>query len=179
MTARSVCHLSERKMKNSYDSGEPCNGSLGHIAALVLCVLLQLVAARQWRARPVGPEEPATPKWMGALDGFTAVKALAAGVALSALNPKNLLLAIAGAAVVAQAELSTGQEAATWLVFIVLASVGVAAPVVIAISMGDRSRQVLDRLKNWLAYNNTVIMAVLLLVIGVKLIGDAISGFSG
>ena len=115
---------------------------------------------------------------MGALDGFTAVKALGAGVALSALNPKNLLLAIAGGAVVAQAELSTGQETVTWTVFIVVATIGVATPVVIAIAMGDRSREVLDRLKNWMAQNNAVIMAVLLLVIGVKLIGDAISGFS-
>jgi hypothetical protein len=30
-----------------------------------------------------------------------------------------------------------------------------------------------------LAPNNAVIMAVLLVIIGVKLIGDAISGFSG
>jgi threonine/homoserine/homoserine lactone efflux protein len=145
---------------------------------LILGVLLLAVAARQWKARPEGSEEAATPKWMGALDGFTAVKALGAGVVLSALNPKNLLLAMAGGAVVAQAELSTGQEAATWLVFIVLASIGVAAPVVISIALGDRSREVLDRLKTWLARENTVIMAVMLLVIGVKLIGDAISGFS-
>jgi maltodextrin utilization protein YvdJ len=33
-------------------------------------------------------------------------------------------------------------------------------------------------MKDWLARNNAVIMAVLVLVIGVKLIGDAISGFS-
>jgi hypothetical protein len=37
---------------------------------------------------------------------------------------------------------------------------------------------VLERLKNWMAANNTAIMAVLCLIIGVKLIGDAITGFS-
>ena len=31
-------------------------------------------------------------------------------------------------------------------------------------------------LKSWMAANNTVIMAVLLLIIGVKLLGDGISG---
>ena len=35
-----------------------------------------------------------------------------------------------------------------------------------------------ERLKSWLAQNNGVIMAVLLLIIGAKLIGDAIAGFS-
>jgi threonine/homoserine/homoserine lactone efflux protein len=145
---------------------------------LILGVLMLLVAGRQWRGRPHGDEEPATPKWMGALDGFTAIKATAAGVALSALNPKNLLLAVAGAAAIAGTGLSTGDEAVVWIVFILIASIGVAAPVVIAFAMGDRSRALLDRLKTWMARENAVIMAVLLLVIGVKLIGDAITGFS-
>ena len=49
---------------------------------------------------------------------------------------------------------------------------------VIYFALGDRAGAILNRLKTWLANNNAVIMAVLLLVIGVKLIGDAISGFS-
>jgi hypothetical protein len=44
--------------------------------------------------------------------------------------------------------------------------------------MGDRSRGLLDGLKDWMARNNTVIMVVILTVIGAKLIGDAISGLS-
>jgi len=42
--------------------------------------------------------------------------------------------------------------------------------------MGDRSRHLLDELKDWLAANNATIMSVLLVVIAAKLIGDAISG---
>ena len=66
----------------------------------------------------------------------------------------------------------------SYVVFVAIATIGVAAPVVIAFALGDRSRKVLDDLKAWLAHNNAVIMAVLLLIIGVKLIGKAISGFS-
>jgi hypothetical protein len=54
----------------------------------------------------------------------------------------------------------------------------VATPLVIYFALGDRAPGLLNRLKTWLARNNGVIMAVLLLVIGVKLIGDAISGLS-
>jgi hypothetical protein len=115
---------------------------------------------------------------MGALDGFTPVKAGGAGVVLSALNPKNLLLTIAGAAAIAQTGISTGEQAGAYVVFVAIASIGVGAPVVIAWALGDRSRHILDGLKTWLAHNNAVIMAVLLLIIGVKLIGNAISGFS-
>jgi threonine/homoserine/homoserine lactone efflux protein len=145
---------------------------------LVLGLLVILVAAKQWRGRPRGEEEPPTPKWMGALDGFTPVKAGGAGVVLSALNPKNLLLAVAGAAAIAQTGISTGEQVVSYVIFVLIASIGVAAPVVIYFAMGERSQHLLDELKTWLARNNAVIMAVLMLIIGVKLIGNAISGFS-
>jgi threonine/homoserine/homoserine lactone efflux protein len=145
---------------------------------LVLGVLLLAVGARQWRGRPRGDGQAAMPKWMSALDAFTPVKAGGAGVVLSALNPKNLLLAIAGALAIAQVGISTGEQIGAYVVFVAIASIGVAAPVVLYFALGERSRELLDAMKNWLARNNAVIMAVLLLIIGVKLIGDAISGFS-
>jgi threonine/homoserine/homoserine lactone efflux protein len=145
---------------------------------LVLGLLLLLVAMRQWRGRPHGADDPPTPKWMGALDGFGPLKALGAGVVFSAANPKNLLLAVAGAAAIAQTGIPGGEQAVAWIVFIVIASIGVAAPVVLSLALGERSRDLLDHLKGWMAHNNAVIMAVLMLVIGAKLIGDAISGFS-
>ena len=145
---------------------------------LVLGALLVLLALKQWRGRPHEGEEPVTPKWMGTLDGFTPPKAGGAGIVLSALNPKNLLLIVAGATTIAQAGIPAGEQAVSLAVFVVIASIGVATPVVIYFALGDRSRELLDRLKTWMARNNGVIMAVLLLVIGVKLIGDAISGFS-
>ena len=147
-------------------------------AQLVLGLLLLLVATSQWRGRPHGDEEPPTPKWMGALDSVTPAKATGAGIALSALNPKNLLLAVAGAEAIAEAGISTGEEVVAYVVFVLIASVGVGLPVGIYFALGDRSRELLDRLKTWFAFNNAVIMAVLLVVIGVKLIGDAIAGFS-
>jgi threonine/homoserine/homoserine lactone efflux protein len=76
---------------------------------LVLGLLLSLLAAKQWKGRPHGGEEPPAPHWMGALDRFTPVKAAGAGIVLSALNPKNLLLAIAGCAAIAQTGISTGR----------------------------------------------------------------------
>jgi threonine/homoserine/homoserine lactone efflux protein len=145
---------------------------------LILGLALVLLSVKQWRGRPHEGETPPTPKWMGRLDDFTPVKAGGAGAALSALNPKNLLLTIAGASAIAQTGISAGEQAAAYVVFVVIASIGVTAPVIIYFALGDRSQQILDRLKSWLAMHNAVIMAVLLLIIGVKLIGNAISGFS-
>ncbi|MGD9571445.1 MAG: GAP family protein [Thermoleophilia bacterium] len=145
---------------------------------LVLGLGLLLVAARQFRGRPHGGGEASLPKWMAALDGFGAGKAAGAGVVLSAANPKNLLLAVAGGAIIAQGALSGGAEAGAIAVFVLIGTIGVAAPVVLYFALGARAGEVLDALRGWMARNNAVIMAVLLLVIGVKLIGDAISGFA-
>jgi hypothetical protein len=43
--------------------------------------------------------------------------------------------------------------------------------------MGQRSREILERMKDWMSHNNVAIMAVLCLVIGTKLVGDGITGF--
>jgi threonine/homoserine/homoserine lactone efflux protein len=118
-----------------------------------------------------------TPKWARSTP-FAPIKSAAAGVALSAVNPKNLLLIVASAAAIAQTGIGAGEQAVALLVFTLIASIGVAAPVVIYVALGDRSREILDSLKKWMAMNNAVIMAVLLLIIGVKLIGDAVAGFS-
>ena len=42
----------------------------------------------------------------------------------------------------------------------------------------ERSGPPLARLKEWMGRNTAVIMTVILLLIGVKLVGDAVSGFS-
>jgi threonine/homoserine/homoserine lactone efflux protein len=158
------------------EEGEPATWV--SVLVLVLGLLLFLVAAKQWRGRPHEGEAAEAPKWMSALDRFTPPKAAGAGVLLSGLNPKNLLLTVAGAAAIAQADISASQEAVALVVFVLIASIGVAVPLVIYFALGDRAGSLLERLKNWMAQNNAVIMAALLLIIGVKLIGDAIAGLS-
>jgi hypothetical protein len=72
---------------------------------------LLLVAVRQFRGRPHQGEEASLPKWMGAIDRFGPGQALGGGAALAAANPKNLLLAIGGAAAIAQTGISGGRQA--------------------------------------------------------------------
>jgi hypothetical protein len=161
---------------NANDDGEPATWV--DVLKIVLGLLLARIALRQWRGRPHDGEEAATPKWMGAIEGFTPAKAAGAGAVLAAANPKNLLLAIGAAAAIAQTGIPGGQQAGAYAVFAVIGTVGVAAPVVIYFALGDRSGPILERLKQWMAAHNAVIMAVLCLVIGAKLIGDGIAGLS-
>lgn len=148
------------------------------VLLLVLGVLLLLVALKQWRDRPREGDAPkAPPKWMSALDRFTPWKAAGTAVLLGGLNPKNLLLILAGAAAIAQTGISTGQQIGAFAIFVVIASLGVAIPVVLYFA-GDRSRRMLDELEDWMARNSAVIIAVVLVIFGIKLIGDAISSLS-
>jgi threonine/homoserine/homoserine lactone efflux protein len=116
------------------------------------------------------------PAWMGTIDSFTVAKAAAFGLLLSGVNPKNLLLIIAGAAAIAQTGTSAGSQAVALIVFAVVATAGTGAPLVIYFALGRRSAQTLSDLKDWMARNNAAIMAAVCLIIAAKLLGDAISG---
>jgi threonine/homoserine/homoserine lactone efflux protein len=148
------------------------------IVKIVLGVLLLLLAAKQWRGRPRGEGEPRLPAWMKAIDKFTAVRSVAMGIALSAVNPKNLLLVVGAAAAIAQTGASTGSQAVALAVFILIATLGVGAPVAIYFLMGERAPKILGELHDWMARENATIMAVICLVIGAKLIGDAITALA-
>jgi hypothetical protein len=158
------------------DDGAPATWT--HWLKLALGLVLLRVAATQWRSRPADGVEAPMPKWMTALDSVTPLKATGLGAFLGTINPKNLLLIVGGATAVAQLGVSTGDQVAAWIVFTVIATIGVAAPLVIYFAMGDRAAAILESIRARMAHGNAAIMAVLCLIIGVKLIGDAISGFS-
>jgi hypothetical protein len=146
---------------------------------IALGVLLLLVAARQFRSRPHGGEEPQMPKWMATIDKTTPAAALGLAALLSGANPKNLLLAVGGAATIAQTGIPGGQQAIAYLVFVLIGTLGVGIPVGIYFAMGKRSEKLLAGLKDWMSAHNAVIMSVLCLIIAAKLIGDAISSLAG
>jgi threonine/homoserine/homoserine lactone efflux protein len=143
---------------------------------LVLGIAMILVALRQWRGRPRGDEQPTMPKWMDAIDAFSPAKAFGAGVVLVAVNPKNLIITIAAAATIGQSGLSGSDQAIAYAVYALIATIGVAVPLVIFFAMGDRAAALLASMKAWMSTHNAAIMAVICLVIGAKLIGDALPG---
>lgn len=143
------------------------------VVQLVLGLGLLALAVRQWRGRPSGDEEPELPAWMAGIDTITAGKALGLGVALAALNPKNLLLAVSAGVTVAQAALGTS-AVVVLAIWVLLAASTVMVPVVTALVVPSKVAGPLDRLRAWLAANNATVMSVLLLVIGVNLLGKAL-----
>jgi threonine/homoserine/homoserine lactone efflux protein len=155
------------------DGGEPATW-VG-VLKLMLGLGLLALAVKQWRGRPADSEAAELPNWMQKIDGFAPGRAFALAVALAAVNPKNLLLTVGAATTIAHAGLEAGEQAVALSVFILVASLGIGAPVAIYFALGEKSASLLGGLKDWMAHNNAAIMTVLLLVLGAKLLGDGIT----
>src|SRR5437762_1845072 len=80
------------------NSGGP--SPIGGVIKIILGLLLLFLAFGQWRSRPAEGEHPTLPEWMSAIEEMTAGKAFGLGFLLSAVNPKNLLMAISAGVIV-------------------------------------------------------------------------------
>ena len=145
---------------------------------LVLDVLLVLLAVRHWRKRAAPGATPAAPKWMSAIDTLTPAKAGGLAALLSAANPKNLALSLGAGASLAQAGVPGGEAAVGLIVFVVVASLTIAVPVVFYLVGGERAAHVLDGWRAWLSEHNTAVMAVLFLVFGAVLFSQGLRGLT-
>ena len=88
-------------------------------------------------------------------------------------------MSLAAGLSIAQAGLSTGQEAGTIVIYVLLAGATILGPLVVYLAMGRRAAEILGGWRTWLADNNATVTSVLLLVFAVVLIGQGISGLSG
>ena len=141
---------------------------------IVFGVLFLLLAVRNWRSRPAPGVQPEMPKWMSGIDALKPGKALGLGLLLAGVNPKNLMLAAAAGAGLAQLGLSTGDAVGSLIVFVVIGSLTIAGPVVYYLVGGEQAKARLDEMKDWLAVHNDAVMAVLFLVFGVNLIAKGL-----
>ena len=139
---------------------------------VALGVLLLVLALRRWRTRPKPGEPVEMPAWMSTVDGFTPSKAFGLGIVASAANPKNLVLTLAAASAIAQAGVPDGQEIIAIAVFVALASLTVAGSVLFFLVAPAKAAPPLESLKEFMTANNSVIMMVILLIFGVKLLGE-------
>ena len=117
--------------------GRAGEGNWVRIVKLVLGVLFLLLAAKEWRGRLRGGREPKLPRWMRTVGCVTPLGSAGLGIALSAANPKNLLLAaVAAASAIAQTGTRAVDQAVALLVLIVIGTIGIGAPLAIYLPDG-------------------------------------------
>ena len=144
------------------------------VLKIALGAYLLVAAVRKFRGRPRNGEEGVMPKWMDGIAGFSPDDSLGAGLVLGSVNPKNVVVGLAAAATIESGAMSPDSRLAPSAIYLVVAVLGVAAPIVVTAILGDRSPTVLDGWKVWLAQNNAAVMSLLFLIFGVVLIGQGI-----
>lgn len=149
---------------------EPAWASWLRIAVGVL--LLGLAVRKVLRRKVV----TAPPAWIGRLKDATPSRAFVLAVVMAVANPKILLLAGAAGVIIGAAELTRAETAVTVVAVVVVASLTVALPVLLYVVLGDRVLTPLGRVRDWLSRNNAAVMAVVLLVLGVALLLEGVSG---
>lgn len=159
--------------ENDPDASKPIAGTI----KILLGAGLLLLAIKQWKSRPKPGAEPVLPKWMSAIDTMTTVRGAVLGFLLSAVNPKNLLMAAGAGVIIGGAGLNGGETTLSIVVFVLLAAASVAIPVFAYLLASDKMAGPLESLRGWLVHNNATVMAVLLLVIGVVMVGKGIGSF--
>ena len=133
---------------------------------IILGVLFFVLAWRTWRERPERGAQPRMPKWMGGIEALSPAAAFGLGVVCAGANPKNLALTAGAAAGVAQLGVSGADVVVALGVFVVLASVTIAGPVIYELVGGSTAQARLDELKTWLVDHNAAVMIVLFVVLG-------------
>ncbi|WP_035795010.1 GAP family protein [Kitasatospora mediocidica] len=146
---------------------------------LALGALFVLLGVKQWTGRPKEGQAAELPGWMRTIDSFSPGKAAGLAVVLAGLNPKNLVLAVGGALSIASSTAGAGGKTVATVLLVLIGSLCTLLPLGVYLLGGERAAGTLQSWKTWMAAHNGAIMTVLLLVLGAKYVGDALSALTG
>lgn len=165
--------VSEMLPKDRSDGSMPIVGTI----KIVLGAVFLFMAIRQWRSRPKKGTEVALPTWMQAIDKTGVMSAAVIGVLLAAVNPVNMLMLSSAGLTIGSSELRGGDLVIVVAVFVATAASTMVIPVIGYLFAAPTLARPLDLLRGWLARNNAIIIALLLLVIGVVAVVQGLASF--
>ena len=136
-----------------------------------LGVLLLALAARRWSRRPATDASTTKPKWLGALDRMRPIVAFGLGMFWV-----NLVLVVAAALAVADADLSNTDAALAYLLYALLATLGVAAILAVYYVNRARAEARLAGMRSWLTEHNAAVVSAMLAAVGLVFIVRGLIG---
>jgi len=152
---------------------------LASVVKIAIGVALLVLAFVQWRKHAASAGTADTPSWMDSITGLSAPRVFLAAGAYAALNPKTLAFVVAGTLAILEAISGMAAQLLAAVVFAVIASLSVTAPVALVALAPGRFENALDGAVEWLGANGSLVTAGLLGVIGVILIYSGASGLVG
>jgi threonine/homoserine/homoserine lactone efflux protein len=159
-------------MLSDTGSGEASTASLA--IKTILGGLLLILAVKIYMGED-DPDAP-PPKWMTALEKASSGAMFAIGALLSIVQIRFVLLMLAGATIIVDANLPAVQTIIA-LIVLVLAVIWLQLlPIVLYVVMGERAQAMLDSLNDWLARNQRVVNVVVLGLFGILLLAQGLPG---
>jgi cytochrome c biogenesis protein CcdA len=143
-------------------------------AQIALGLLILLVGLLQFLRRPAPGDEVRTPRWMRALDRTTPSRALGLGTLLAVANPKNGPLTVTAAVTIGSTTAAGGDQLLKLLLFVGLASLGIAVPLALFLVGGTRAAPRLVRWRTWLTRHATAAVVLVALLLGPALLLDGV-----
>lgn len=154
-------------------SGDASNDGPPSIEVSVFRILagiaLLVIAARNWMLRHKPDESTAKNVLTRMLDAIAPWKALFLGFLFADVtNPKNMALTIAGCMEISAARPSIPETYILVITFVLIASAGVALPVVFYMLGGDASRRNIETWRKWLLVNRRTVLSLLFFILGIS-----------
>jgi MFS family permease len=137
---------------------------------LIVGMTLILMASIQWRQRPPPDAEFLPIKWLRVMPQATSFMALSAGLFFGLFNMKNLLLTAVAILIIGEASFALDERLMMVLIFLVLATLGIAAPVFVSTTQNERAGAILADWEYKLGSHNVTISCVVLVIIAVQML---------
>lgn len=146
------------------------------IGAALLAV--GIVAIRRAVGRKAGTQ-PQAPGWLKAIDGLALPRISGVATLLIIANPVNLASLVGAGLGMSQYGLPFGEQAVLAAVFVLIGSITVLAPFVIALTQGTDSEHVLHRMRAWMVTHNGALTNVLIFTFALLFIAKGLRGLFG
>ncbi len=146
------------------DSGEPSR-LMGWIR-LGMGMVFLITSLFLFKKIPKGRDQQTMPKWIEKVDSFGIFHASGFGFFHSTLNLKNSSMVVVGAASIARHGLTSWQELVVFLLFCVIASIGVMIPLIIFLLFRKNTELIFGKIKIWILKNRVLVLLLILIIFG-------------
>ncbi len=161
--------------KGIEDDGPPSR--VASIVRIVVGAILIMIAIRNWIQRHKPDDESSKPLLMRLVDVITPWKAWLVGFLFADVtNPKNMALTITGCMEISSSGGSLPETSLLLTIFVLIASVGVASPVILYLLGGEASRNTIGAWRQWLMLHKKTIMALLFFIFGLSITLKGVTG---
>jgi hypothetical protein len=149
------------------------------VLELVFGVALLVAGGIVWSRPAAAPAKPdsRTRAVLDRLAHLNVFEVFGAGVVL-ALGPKRLGLTVLVTATIASADLSAVVGVSLTAAYVVIATILVTVPVVLAIVFGDRGERWMLEVEHWLSAHKRPLTAYPLTILGILVVADAVLGLA-